>query len=490
MKTGSTVAPKEALELCESVSLAIEEAASLPEDFFKPVEGSIFDAEGRVPVVVIRPGVGKGRGRHLYTPEMLRENADVFNGWKMYIDHLSPEARKAAGGLPRSVRDLGGRLQETRWIDTLPPTDDFERGGVVGLAKPVPFVRELIENDPEIVESSISAQATAVHPKSHNSERVWAVEGIEPKGSLDWVTEAGAGGRVIPLMEAAYADEEAVDMALLESMDDDEFKTYLEESRPELLEAFKGKKDDDDEDGDADGALKKKCKELEDKGMPPAMALKVARKKLSEAEAEDDQNAEGGDMTDIKPEAIQEALSASPDILLEALQQSSEVQLFVNGLVEAKLEEEREITEQAAQDKVNRVMALHRFRDQAHAAIDEARLPDSWKDSLRAKYTLEESGDPTPALDVLDTVDADGNVTETAVAKLAEAVKDDIKGEALRLAEANPTRVRSQGAQTEDEGGDPKPVSGKDTGWGQFLSESAGVDPDEAYALNGADDRE
>lgn len=484
MKTGSTLeVPVEALELTEACALLEESLTeTLPADFFTPAEpGGVFDAKGRVPVVVIRPGIGKGKGRHLYEADMLRENAHKFTGWKMYIDHQSPDARRAAGGLPRSVRDLGGRLEETIWWDGIPATDDHGQGAVVGLAKPVPFVRELVENDPQLVETSISAQATGVRPVSRGGDRVWLVEGIEDKGSLDWVTEAGAGGRVISLMESHYSESEGVDRALLEALSDDDFKTYIEENRPELLEAMKGKQSPP-EGGDE---LSAKVEELVKKGVPRASAMHRARTALQEANRESEED----DVAEITAEQLQEAVAASPDILLKALTESSEAQMFISGLVEAKLDEAKTEIEEAAETRTKRVVQLAGLEKEAHRLIEASGLPETWRAGLHSEFELQESGEPTDGLDVVDAVDDDGKVEKTAKAVLTEAVEERIKAERERLAEANPTRVRAPGGGgSEPETGPVKSV--KDTSWGRFLQESAGVDPDRAFALQGAGDDE
>lgn len=162
-----------------------------------PASPAFIGADGTVNIHIIRPGVGKGRGSHLYEARMLESNAEVFKGWKMYIDHLSPEARKAAGGLPRTWKDYGGKVEESWWDGTVPadPDNGWEQGAVVARVKPFGLVQEIIEHDPEVMEASISATATGVKPQVKDGKRVWLVEGIEPKGSVDWVTEAGAGGR-------------------------------------------------------------------------------------------------------------------------------------------------------------------------------------------------------------------------------------------------------------------------------------------------------
>lgn len=174
---------------------------------------SALQNDDTVLIHVIRPTIGQGLGRHKYTAEMLRENAEVFQGWKMYIDHQSPEAKKAAGGLPRSIHDLGGRILESWWDESVPAEGRFGQGAVVAKVKPVGQVKKLIEEDPELLEASIRAKATNVHEAVENGEQVWVVEGINsaPPGSVDWVTEGGAGGRVANLIEGLMSEVEELE---------------------------------------------------------------------------------------------------------------------------------------------------------------------------------------------------------------------------------------------------------------------------------------
>jgi hypothetical protein len=408
-------------------------------------EGGVFDEKGRVPVIVIRPGLGRGRGRHLYEAAMLEENASKFAGWKQYVDHLSPEARKAAGGLPRGVRDLGGRLQETWWDPSIPADDLHEAGAVLGMSRPTRQIRELIDDDPLLVEASISATATGVHPKMHGGQQAWCVEGINDRGSLDWVTEAGAGGRIAPLLESIYADEREVELALVESLDPDELREHLR---------------------------------ARGQSTTPA-----ARRTTEPPEG-------GDDHMEIKPEALAEALSASPTILVEAigksLTESAEVQAFVDKLVEAKLGDEREILEATAQARVDRAFELAGLERLAHKMIAESKLPESWQEGLRERYSLNENR-PTDALNVENDLDDDGKVTKSAKDKLTESLEGDIKAERKRLAEANPTRVRGAGGSSElAEAAEPKegeqPKDGPKPYWAEVLSEAGFEKPDEIYA--------
>ena len=92
------------------------DALNLQEGGFALQEGAL-NSDGTVNVIVIRPGVGRGRGKHYYSRDMLRENAQKFTGMRMYANHLSPEAKKALGGLPRPIEHVAGRLIETWWDD-------------------------------------------------------------------------------------------------------------------------------------------------------------------------------------------------------------------------------------------------------------------------------------------------------------------------------------------------------------------------------------
>lgn len=225
---GTTAAPPaSALDLQESLAA-------------KP---SAIDDDGLVTIHIIRPTVGKGRGNHKYTPEMLQENAHKFTGWKMYIDHQSPAAKKAQAGLPRSIRDMGGRIVESAWDPTVPAEGRYGQGAVVGKVRPVGVVKQLIEEDPELLEASIRAKATDVTPATENGEQVWVVEGIRdtPPGSVDWVSEGGAGGRVVADLIEALIDE-------ADAPDPDDTPEGGDEVA-DLLEALR------DEDSDASKAI-------------------------------------------------------------------------------------------------------------------------------------------------------------------------------------------------------------------------------------------
>lgn len=504
MSGSVTAESREALELHEGISL-LEAASSsfvtrpdgtrieLGYDMNGDAKaGGVFDAQGRVPLHVIRPGIGKGRGRHLYEAAMLSRDAGKFTGWKMYANHLSPEAKKAANGLPRDVRDLGGRVQESWWDASVPanPAAGHDAGGVMGMVRPVKFIRELIDDDPELVEASISAQATAVQPITRDGQRVWLVEGIRDRGSVDWVTEAGAGGRIAPLLQESYADDEDVQTALLESMSDDFLREHLKEHRPTFLqeagtsvveEAKDDKKGKDDE----------KVAELMKKGLPEAAARKAAAKS-SEALTETIETP-GGDVADITPEALAEALKANPTLIVEALTESGEGQVFITSLVEAKLEEERDTLRAESKADTDRAFELARMEREAHGLIRESKLPDTWQDALIEKFSIDEANAPAPALDVVAKVGEDGKVEKPAIEVLREAVTSEIDSERVKLREASTTRIRPAVALAETKATttkvdkDGKEIeeavvkTGEKPFWASFLEENGIEDPESAY---------
>lgn len=434
--------PQEALELRESTfalpTSAVEMPTWLQEAYSDEQRAKM------VPLHIIRPGVGRGRGNHLYEAKMLEENADVFKGWKMYVDHLSPEARKKSHGLPRSFHDLGGRIVESYWDGTVPADAErgFGQGAVIGWAIPTPFVKQVIDNDPEIAEASISANATGVRAINRDGKRVWLVEGIEKRGSVDWVTEAGAGGRVVALMEAAYSEENEEDTALLESMTDEDFMAWVGQSRPHLLA------------------------EAEESETP-------------EGDSTDNPaGAEGEDMGDITPEKLQEALQSED---FQGVVDSA-VQERLRPLVEAAVSEERELIRAEARADADRQIELRDLRDEAHEIVEESRLPDPLKDQIKAEYALTDTG-PTAALDaVTDQFGEDGKVEKQAKAVLREAVEARVSEQRDLLAAVNPTRVKGQGPATPSEGDEDR-KKGEGTLWGELLQES-GVDPETAYSLS------
>lgn len=453
--------------------------------------------DGLVPLHIIRPGVGRGKGRHLYEARMLEDAVAQgrFRGWKMYVDHQSTEAKRASGGLPRSVRDLGGIIKEAWWDPSVPadPERGWGQGAVVGLAKPTRLIASLIEDDPELVEASISATATSVKPVQRGRDTVWLVEGIRPRGSVDWVTEAGAGGRVAPLIEALveagnFQEEEDMLGEVDLREDDDALVEYLVAERPDLLERLVEASDDgdgaDDEAGELEQLVKKLMPKFKGNRKMAEMAAKRQLARTQEGRNQGGKPVPEGDLL----EALQEALSS--DEIQQAIDQTvresiaRNVAPLLGELIEAAMEDNADLLRAEGRAEAERMLEVRDMREDAHRLITESRLPEAFQAELRERYDLID-GTPTPALDVLAEENDEGELVRSARAVLREAVEKDIERKREQAASLRPTRVRGQGESSQvaegAEGDGKKKVEESSKTTGSFktdhLLQEAGIDP-------------
>lgn len=374
-----------------------------------PLTEGALQSDGSVLVHIIRPGVGTGKGTHIYPREVLRRDAHVFTGAKMYMNHLSETKRKELGSLPRGPQDLGGHVVESWWDDDVPADDRFEQGAVVARVKPTRFMRELIEDVPEAVAVSINTDATSVRPTSHQGRKAMLVEGIQPPtkiagGSVDWVTDAGCGGRLAALRESHHDLEKEDLMAEFDSMPDEDLAAYLREERPELLEALGLT---------AEG----------EGGTPP--------KKTTEEET----------VPEITADALREALATDEGrkLLVEAARP------LILAEVAERLADESDDRAAEGREVARRQIELRDLAVLAGQLVEADRvLPRPHKDRIRAMFELSESGDASPRLKAtFPDFDGEGVVTKTAREKLEEAVQEQIREHRLLHAASNPTTVRT-----------------------------------------------
>lgn len=278
------------LEEAEDTLEALREAGT---GVIASPSGSIFQPDGTVKIAVIRPCVSRGariRGLPpIYTPRMLERDSKVFQGWPMFMDHLTEEFSaleeeeielfEALKRRQRSVNELGGRVVES-WYDPsirLKEDDQYghQPGAVCAYVLPQPKPKGMLEADPEILRVSINAYPTGATESTAPwdvSKKGMMIEGIanNPPGSVDWVIRAGAGGRVlresarfaVSLMDAAYdpakseivtlptpapevipvvtppiQEEETVEIKELKDYTPEELRAALRADFPGLLEA-------------------------------------------------------------------------------------------------------------------------------------------------------------------------------------------------------------------------------------------------------------
>jgi hypothetical protein len=146
-------------------------------------------------VAVIEPGPGNARDSHYYPREVLRRDAGVFKGAKMYAsDHREEE--KSVG----------------TWVSTIKacPVGFTESGAPIArvvvhkdwFAKDVLALKEAGILDR--MECSILGSGKAKKGKVGETEYN-IVEAITAADAVDWVTRAGAGGRALALAESDAA---------------------------------------------------------------------------------------------------------------------------------------------------------------------------------------------------------------------------------------------------------------------------------------------
>lgn len=451
----------------------------------------VVQDDGTVLLHLIRPCVGKGKGRHLYQADMLEANAHKFGGWRMYVDHETDAERRARGGLPRSVKDLGGIVLESHWDPSVPAEGRFGAGAVIGKVRPIKAVGDLVALHPSLVESSINARATGVRPVNAEGGRALLVEGIEDKGSVDWVTEGGAGGKVASLREAIDSSTpEDQELALLESMTDEELRAHLLTTRPSVLREASASDPDGDGDDDSDelAALIKKYKA---KGLSDALAKNAATRELkNKGKSEVKEGADPAADPAVDPEGGDVARPTTEDIT-EALQ-APEVKTVITDLIEAavnsRMATERAAIRAEAFTDAERQIELRDLRDAAHTQIREARLPAEFERRALAQFAITSDG-PTDALDVFEAYDENNVVTATAEAVLRESVDAVIADSRALVGSLRPTRVRGAGAQAavegegKTDGAETRDHIGDAT---RALLQEANIDPDKAFVSDHA----
>lgn len=155
-------------------------------------------ADGTVPIRIIQEGKGSTA---VYSREFLQANKDIFANRPMYLAH--PEgARGAVQRNPNNIAARTGKVVEYRIVE-----------GVAGLytdAKPRSEYRELVEEFGDLFGVSIFA------PDSTGSESdsgEYLVESVvdSPLISIDFVSAAGAGGRIEALRESLAAVEQSIE---------------------------------------------------------------------------------------------------------------------------------------------------------------------------------------------------------------------------------------------------------------------------------------
>lgn len=167
-------------------------------------DGAVREAavrpDGTVPIRIISPGTGSSG---YYPPEVLEQAAadGVFPaGTHMYIDH--PGATESVDRPERSLRDLAGVLATpARWDPNHP-----DGPGLYAEARIYQPWQPLINEMAADIGVSIRASAQVRHGERPDGTTGPIIERIVAGRSVDFVTQAGRGGRILELLEAARTE--------------------------------------------------------------------------------------------------------------------------------------------------------------------------------------------------------------------------------------------------------------------------------------------
>jgi len=194
-------------------------------------------------VVLIRSGRNEGKRRR-YRAEALESAASKYEGVPMFIDHATEPGQKPGG--VRKLADMAARVLKT-WVQKV------EEGESEVRARIHVFDSWLSNklSDPhfrDLVGLSHDADVSGVHERIGG--KVWeAIESIPAVRSVDFVTKAAFGGKVLESDESGLS-RRLEDQVALETVTLDE----LRKARPDLIEAvesaarvqFEARESDDD----------------------------------------------------------------------------------------------------------------------------------------------------------------------------------------------------------------------------------------------------
>jgi hypothetical protein len=265
--------------------------------------GAVFnDATREVWITPIRPGWGNPRDGFYYTEEALKAavNDGIFNGRKMYANHPRRSDEKE---LPeRDVRDWVATVKETVW-------DNQRRQPRSRLRVYDKGAYERFKDAPDEIAFSILGGGVARPGKVGNRE-ARIVEALKKIRSIDWVTEAGAGG-AIDFAESAHEEFE-MDLNNLTA-------EQLRDGNPALYAALTGVKESE---GDPEGQPE-----------PEQDEIAALRAEVAELRAEQDKTRVKEAAAEANKDAIAFAESVVGETLLPKVAKDAVVSRFKEATV-------------------------------------------------------------------------------------------------------------------------------------------------------------
>lgn len=188
---------------------------------FRLKEGT-FDANNKkVVVVLIEAGVNYNKKRY-YPKKTIQEAAPLFAGLKMYLDH--PTEQEESQKPERSIREWLSTIEES-W---------YEDGMALGRVHiHSPWLLENMADEVFRREIATSINASGrMHIGEINGQQMQIMDSILDPKSVDWVTEAGARGRVLQLQESQRLEKEKQEISNMKTIKE------LKEANPALYDSI------------------------------------------------------------------------------------------------------------------------------------------------------------------------------------------------------------------------------------------------------------
>lgn len=396
-------------------------------------EASTVNGPSKFEVILIQEGLGNFGDCFYYTAEAIKSAAGVFNGKKIYMNH--PSEAEEQDRPERSVKDIKGHFENVRAVESkdghmqligvvvIPPGEAFDeaRGlmqhaieyakefsdqDFIGLSINASGDAEEMELDEVLKSAPEPCRAKLETAKSMGIDTVRATQKITDAVSCDLVTEAGAGGKILKMLESAkekskmgkkIAKESKKKVKEAEGEGDDAGHADAGKDKElikSMLDKHVGKDAHDDEDAEC---MKQAIEAYKEMGMESeaaheaagqhVKAAKIMKQKQGEAENEDEgkEDADGDSDDDVS------AKPAAPGKKKPADKEEDESEADESKEDESESEESEEKKESAkkvvkltAENAVLKErLAKHDLEKHIEKKLSESGLPRKYTDKIR-----------------------------------------------------------------------------------------------------------
>jgi len=284
-------------------------------------EATIDAEKGELTLKVITAGLNKSKER-MYPAAMLERDHGVFTGVKMFLDHPTSEEDRARP--EGSLRNWVANLRETWWD----PTSQSILGRAVIIDPAFLEKAKRLQEAGELGSLGASIRASGVGREAGVegvSKKVLVVEKLIGARSVDFVTNAGAGGRAL-LFESDDSVEEAEGGASVELKELNEaFESFKDETKAKITELQEAKE-----------AAEKRASDAETK-LQEAAEVKSAEEKKAAVQKQLDEALSQVKLPDIVESRIRSQFADATDLegLVEAVREEKDylLQLQEAGVV-------------------------------------------------------------------------------------------------------------------------------------------------------------